>query len=125
MATMVGLVELVAAWSVPAVPPGNVTRTPGWWNGTHFVWPSVPNKEADSGSCWSKEWQDRSCNGYLAGGFADSQEQCCTMCKGYQGCTYATYEPSAHFTCLAQPDWADYGGQPDPAVQKGMFCMAM
>ena len=125
---MLSLVAVLAAGIASSVPtvPSNVPRTPGWWNGTHFVWPSSLTKEVKhTEACWSASWQDHSCNGYLDAGWADNAEQCCTMCKGYKGCTYATYQPGSHFTCLAQPDWAAHGGQPDKNVAKGMFCMKM
>ena len=93
------------------------TLASGWWNGSHFVMPPPLAGDQRPNSCWSQEWTDHSCNGYLAGGQATSAEQCCTMCKGYKGCTYATYDPSTHYSCLAQPDWKDHGGQPDKNVQ--------
>lgn len=110
---------------MPGMVTGNGPRSPGWWNGSHFVWPAglVEAVNMTAGSCWAQEWQDHSCNGYLAGGFADNAEQCCTMCKGYAGCKYATYEPNTYYTCLAQPDWA--AGQPDTNAQPGHTCMKM
>ena len=125
--------EAVLADSLPMdvipPPPANFKPTPGWWNGSHSVWPTSnagnSSQEENIGhmdSCWSKKWDNYGCNGYLAGGWANNLGQCCTMCKGYSGCKYASYQPTSHYTCLAQPDWKAHGGQPgDP--QTGNSCI--